>query len=161
MITLTINGIPYNYPEPGEDPAWGQDATGWAQAVTEALSTLVSEGDILDSVFTVQNNINVFSNINGLFFDPASIRSAEITYNIYRVSSTTASGKAETGTILIVYDDSAAADNKWLMSQTSVGTAGVALSINDTGQFQYISSDIGSTDYSGTINFRAKVFTNS
>jgi hypothetical protein len=153
---LTINGTTYNYPDPGESPNWGDDSTGWAEAVTDALGTLLGAGDILQTTFSITNNITVADNINGLLFDPGVTRAANIDYSIYRISSTNTSGYAETGTIYIIYDTSAPVNNKWQLSQRTTGNSGVTFSITDSGQVQYKSNDIGVSGYSGTMKFRAK-----
>lgn len=155
-IQLVINGTSYNYPIDGENPNWSE-ATDWAEAVTTALGTLLAPGDILETTFTINNNVAVLTNINGLLFDPGTVRAANIDYAIYRTSSTNPSGQAENGTIFLVFDDSATAGSKWQLSQRSEGTnAGVSFSITDGGQVQYTSNDIGSTGYVGSIKFRAR-----
>lgn len=158
-ITLVINGTPYNYPVPGEDPTWGDDATSWAKAVTDAISTILAPGDILSSTFSIDNNILSKTNINGLLFDPGTIRAANINYAIYRMSSTNSQGYAEEGTIFIIYDDNAPTGSKWLLSQRASGNSGVAFDIDDNGQLKYISTDIGSIGYVGSIRFNAKTLT--
>lgn len=155
-INLIVNGTSYVYPDPGQDPNWGAGATDWAAAVTEALNTILAPGDILTTAFSIDNNISVAANINGLLFDPGVIRAANIDYAIYRTSTANPAGNAETGTIHLIYDDSAAVGLKWKITHSIDGDAGVSLSITDAGQVQYMSSDIGTTGYSGTIKFRAK-----
>lgn len=155
-IVLLVNGTAYPYPNPGEDPNWGQGATDWAGAVTEALNTLLAPGDILQTTFSIDNNIALATNINGLVFDPGTVRAANIDYAIYRTSTLNPSGNAETGIIHLIYDDSASAGSKWKFSQSIDGASGVSLSITDAGQVQYTSSDIGTAGYSGTIKFRAR-----
>ena len=154
--TLVINNVTYNYPGPGEDPGWGEDATGWAEEVTSVLSSLLGAGDILETTFNVANNVTSATNITGLSFDTATVRSAVIEYSIYRISDTTTSGKAETGVLDIVYDNSASSGNKWLLSQESNGDSGITFDITDAGQFTYTSTDIGSTNYSGVFKFKAR-----
>lgn len=155
-ITLVINGTAYQYPVAGEDPGWGVDGTEWAEAVTEALNTLLAPGDILDTSFTIANNIGVATDINGLVFDPGTIRAANVDYSVYRTSTANPSGHAEVGTLFLIYDDSASSGQKWQLSQRSGGYSGVTFSITDAGQVQYTSTDINSTNYSGVIRFRAK-----
>lgn len=154
---LVVDNVSYNYPDPGEDPGWGENASDWASAVTEVLASLLSSGDILETTFNISNNISSPTNVTGLAFNTGTVRSAVITYSIYRISSTTTSGKAETGTINIVYDNSASSGNKFLMTQEATGNSGVTFNITDAGQFTYISTDIGATSYSGTMKFVAKV----
>jgi hypothetical protein len=158
-ISLVINGTSYNYPVSGENPEWGEDASAWAQAVTDALATLLSTGDILDTTSTINNNISSPTNINGAIFDPGTVRAANLDYAIYRISTSNPSGHAETGTLFLIYDDSAAVNQKWQLSQRTNGSSGVSFSITDNGQIQYISTDIGAIGYVGNIKFRAKALT--
>lgn len=155
-VLLTILGNTYEYPIPGEDPNWSNDATDWASAVTDALTTLLGSGDILNSSFAIANNTSSATDINGLIFAPGTVRAANITYSIYRESDSTTSGYSETGTIYVTYDNNAAALSKWVLGKTSVGTSGVNFSILDSGQVQYTSTDIGAAGYSGVIKFSAK-----
>lgn len=158
-VTLIVNGTSYEYPVPGENPSWATDATDWAKAVTSVLATLVAPGDILQTQFTINNNISIPTNINGLIFDGGTVRAANVDYTIYRISTSNPAGHTESGRIYLTYDDSASIGNKWVISQISNGTnSDVVFSINEsTGQIQYISSDIGSLGYSGLITFSAKV----
>lgn len=156
-IPLMINGTVYEYPVSGTSPNWGQEATEWAKAVTDLLSSISGEGDINPTSFPIDNNKSIFSEINGLLFDSAITRSAQVSYSIYRTSQANASGNAEVGTISLIYDDSAVSGSKWILSQQTNGNAGVIFSVDDNGQFFYKSNDIGSTDYVGTIKFSAKV----
>lgn len=158
-IPLVVNGTTYFYPVPGEDPAWGADATDWAKAVTEVLGTLLGIGDILGSTFAINNNIITDTNINGLLFDSGVIRAANINYAVYRISSASPSGHTETGQMSIVFDDNAAPGSKFQLTQTSDGDAGIIFSVDDTGQFKYRSTDIGSVGYVGSIRFSAKALT--
>lgn len=153
---LVINNTTYNYPGTGEDPGWGDDATGWAEAVTGVLNTLLSSGDLLETTFNIANNISASTNVVGLSFDTATVRAAVIDYSIYRISSTNASGQSETGQLFIVYDNSASSGNQWLLSRETNGDAGVNFDITDSGQFTYTSNDIGATGYSGVMKFKAK-----
>jgi hypothetical protein len=157
-ILLTIAGVTYNYPEQGQDPQWGDEAADWAQAVSNVLNTLIAPGDILATTATINDNVSVVTDINGLNFDPTLVRSTNVTYNIYRVSIDTPSGNSEDGTLFINYDNNAAPGSKWTLSQRTNGNSGVAFSILDNGQVQYISTEIdtGSGGYSGTINFSAR-----
>jgi hypothetical protein len=156
MLRLTVAGTTYEIPESGENPNWAQGLTDFLSAVTDVLATLVGDGDILKTTFTIANNISSATNINGLLFDSSLTRAANISYSIYRTSTATPSGNAETGTLYIIYDDSASSGNKWNLSQNKDGDAGVAFSITDLGQMQYKSSNINATGYSGTIVFTAK-----
>lgn len=119
---------------------------------------MLAPGDILTTSFSIDNNITVATNVNGLAFDPLTARSAIVSYSIYRTSTTTPSGNAEVGFIKLIYDDSAPAGSKWLITQSSTGIAGVIFSITDAGQVTYKSTDIGAAGYSGVIKFVARTF---
>lgn len=151
--TLTVNNTPYSYPTPGDEPGWGSEATGWATGVTNVLADLLGPNDIIETAFNVANNQISVSDVVGLLFNSASVRAAEINYSIFRVSASTLSGKTETGTILLIYDNNVG----WSISQGSIlGNAGVIFTVTAGGQIQYTSSDIGSLNYTGTMKFRAK-----
>ena len=151
--TLIINNTPYNYPTSGDEPGWGNDATGWAEGVTNVLSDLLGPNDILETAFNVANNQQVFADITGLIFNAASVRAAEITYSIFRISTTNPSGHTEKGTIQLIYDNNIG----WSINQGNIiGSSGVTFQIDPSGQVQYKSTDIGTLNYIGTMKFRAK-----
>jgi len=155
-IDLTVANNIYSYPEPGEDPGWAEGATDWAKAVTDVLNTLLAPSDILETSYIINNNIAVATDVNRLFFDPGVVRAANITYSIYRASSTNTAGKTESGVIYINFDNAAAPGSKWTIGQQTIGNAGVSFTITDAGQLQYTSTDIGSVSYQGSIKFLAK-----
>lgn len=156
-VVLIVDNIPYEYPVDGQEPGtWGQPASDWAIAVTGVLNSLLGADDILQTTFTIANNVSSFANITGLAFNTGTVRSALIQYAIYRVSTASPSGHAESGTIDIVYDNAASAGNKWAMTVRNNGNSGVTFNITDAGQLQYKSTDITSPAYSGVIKFSAK-----
>jgi hypothetical protein len=159
-VELIVNNIPYLYPSDGQPPGWGEQATEWAQGVTDVLNDLLAPNDILETSFTIQNNIAVATNIAGLQFNTAQVRSATIHYSIYRTSTLNPSGKAESGTMEITFDNAGSSGNKWALTvYGTTGNSGVNFSITDLGQFQYTSTDIDSAGYSGTMRFQAKTTT--
>lgn len=155
-VPIVIAGTTFNYPTSGESPNWAEEASAYAVAVGEVLNTLLGSGDILQTSSTIINNTSSSVNVNGLLFDSGTIRAANISYSIYRISTSNTSGHAENGSIFIIFDDSAIDDNKWKMTQSVNGNSGVILSIDHNGQFSYKSNDIGSAGYSGLMKFSAK-----
>ena len=155
---LIVNNKTFNYPDPGEDPSWGGEASDWASEVTEVLNTILAPGDILATAFDINDNTTVPTNIQGLAFDSSLARSAKIVYSVYRTSTNTPSGNAETGEIDIIYDNGAPVNTKWKMTQNKNGDAGIVFSINDLGQFTYTTTqiDLGAGGYVGILKFSAK-----
>ena len=155
MPTLTVNNNPYIYPDPGTEPGWGDQATGWAEEVTTVLSNLSGADDILETTFNVANNITVAQDVVSLVFNTSTVRSAVIEYSIYRTTTTTE--LAEKGTMEIVYKNGATPGTKWTIGRSFFGDdAGLEFSMTDAGQFQYISTNLGGTSYSGVMRFEAK-----
>lgn len=150
---LIVNNTPYNFPTSGDEPGWGSDTTGWATAVTQVLNDLLGPNDILETAFNVANNQTSFADVTGLTFNGASVRAANITYSVFRVSTANPSGHTETGTIQIDYDNNLG----WSINQGSIlGSAGIEFSITGAGQIQYKSTDINALNYVGTMKFRAR-----
>ena len=152
---LVVNNTTYQYPSPGEDPGWGEGATGWAEEVTNVLNSLLGPGDILETSFNVPSGTSS-GDVAGLLFNSSSIQHAKIDYYVYRRSDSYPSGITESGTIEIVYDNDAGAGSKWLFSQEGIGDAQISFGITDaTGQLTYSSQDIGATNYNGIMKFKA------
>lgn len=147
MPILTIQNQTFNYPDPGTDPGWGEESSAWAQAVTDALNTLIAPGDILETSFTLQDNITTPTLIVGLRFDSALVRAANVTYSINR------NGQAQSGTLHLNFNISGATGQKWTIQEARSGEVGIIFSVNDTGQVSYQSSATGSTS---NIKFSAR-----
>ncbi len=156
--TIIVNNVPIEYPEPGDQPGWGEGATTFAQEVATVLSDIVNPNDILETTFTIDNDNSSADNVTGLAFNTGQVRSAEVSYSIYRLSDANPSGNVEAGVMFAVYDNDAASGSKWLLAMGNITGpgAGVNFTITDTGQVQYTSTDIDDTGYSGEMRFRAK-----
>lgn len=147
MPILTIGGNSYNYPSPGTDPGWGGEASDWAVAVTEVLNSFLGPGDILPTDFLIIDDISAPSDIEALIFDGALVRAANVTYAIERDIVT------EQGTLFLTFNGGAAPGEQWTLTQQSSNPVGVAFSITDAGQVQYISTATGEN---GNMKFSAK-----
>jgi hypothetical protein len=153
---LTVNNVPYQYPEAGDPPGWGEEATGWAEEVTDVLNSLQGPNDINETVASIANNQSSSIEIPGLLFDPGSVRGAEIKYTIYRITDDFPSGNAEYGEIHAIYDNSAAVNEKWKISTEYTGDSGVNITVSDIGQFFYTSTDITGANYQGIMKFTGR-----
>lgn len=153
--TLIVNNTPYEYPTSGDEPGWGNDATGWAEGVTNVLSDLLGPNDLLETAFNIANNQVSVADVTGLILNAASVRAGEISYSIYRQTDT--NSFVETGKINVAYNNASPNPNKWELNQGSiVGNAGVVFTINNSGQIQYTSSNVSGANYTGTMKFRLK-----
>lgn len=151
--TLIVNNIPYDYPVAGDEPGWGGDATGWAEGVTKVLNNIVGPDDILETSFNIANNQAAAADVTGLVFNAGSVRSAVVQYAVYRISDSNPDGKAETGEMHLILDNNVG----WSLGVGGIiGNAGITFSITAAGQIQYITTDIGSVNYTGIMKFTAK-----
>lgn len=151
---LTINGTTFNLPQQGDSPPWGNDLSDLIEALVSVANNSVSTGDILTTSFAIANNTTAQTNVTGLLFDPASVRSAIIEYSVYRTTSSTE--LSESGVMLVTYKSTA---GTWEVAQYSVGDAGVTFTAANSGQFKYVSTNLSGTSYSGLLKFRARAMT--
>lgn len=148
---LVVNGVTYEYPEQGTDPAWGETASAWAEEVTDVLNSITSVDDILLTSFSLTNNQTTFADINGLTFSKTSVRSARITLDIYITTST--EELQESVDMILGYKNTA--DEFRLSILSSGDDCGLTFNITSAGQIQYKTTNISGTSYSGTIKFKA------
>lgn len=149
-ITLIVNGIPFDYPEQGEQQPWGEAATGWAEQVTTVLDSIKGPNDILETIGSIGNG-QTDTEIVGFFFDPLEVRSFIATGNIYRtyISGSTTIELSEQFTITGLNQGS----SSWIIQQEGLGDSGVTLNLDSSGQMKYTSSSL--TNYlEGIIKFK-------
>lgn len=152
---LIVRGTVYNYPDPGEDQGvWGDEASDWAEAVTDTLDLLLSGNDILPTAFLVENDVTVPTIVRGLYFNPGQVRAANISYSVYR--ETDLGSVVESGEMLINYDVNGAVGQKWKVIQRTNGEAGVIITVQDDGQFYYESTNLLGTNYTALMRFSAR-----
>jgi hypothetical protein len=147
---LQIGSTIYNYPEQGDKAGWGEDATAWAQGVTDALQNVQGANDLLITSATLANNQSSAADIPGLTFNVAQVEAVEIDYFVKRVYDTGATTVVESGKIMGTYNGT-----EFVISSEVTGNAGITISVQNTGQFQYTSSDLANHT-SSIIRFRAK-----
>lgn len=154
--TITINGTDYQLPTQGTNPPWGSDLSSIIEAIADVVNNLSAAGDILTTSFSVPNNQSSAAVVTGLSFDTATIRSAVVTYSVYR--STTTEELAEEGLLLLTYKNTA---NEWVMSRTSNADAGLVFDVTSAGQVTYTSSNMSGASYTGLLKFKAETFSQS
>lgn len=147
---LQIANEIFQYPENGENPGWGEEATAWACAVTEALSDLIGPNDILLTSAALGNNISTATDIPSFRFNMAEVLSFEATYYIERIYEFGTQNITEEGKIYGRYDGT-----DLFISQEANNDSGVRFDATASGQLQYTSDELPNFT-SGTIRFRAK-----
>lgn len=154
---LVVNGNTFAYPVAGDEPGWGEAATGWSAEVTIALQDLNDINDILQTTFNIASSVSSVSiSVVGMYFNPAQVRSAVVEYSIYRTGTGPTVELAEVGTMHLIYKNNASG-NKWSIGRVFFGDdAGVLFTMNNNGQMYYTSSNIAGT-YTGIMRFSAKV----
>lgn len=148
--TLQIGSETFEYPENRENPGWGEEATGWAEAVTDAIANVQGPNDILTTSANLNNNQAVAANVNNFRFDTSEVQAISAEYLIIRVYDSGSSTVTESGEIIGNYNGS-----DFVISQDAVGDAGITFSITSVGQVQYISSNL-TNHVSSVIRFKAK-----
>ncbi len=146
-MQLTVNNNTYDYPDAGSPPGWGGEATAWAAAVTDVLSLLLAPGDILRTSFSLQNNTAVATAVQGLIFDSAIVRAANVTYSVTR------NDVVEYGTMFLSYNAAANPGEKWALNVQSTNPVGVSFDVQDNGQVLYTTTD---DTEGGTMIFSAR-----
>ena len=127
MANLTVKGVTYKYPDPGREPGWGEDATEWAKAVTDALATAVAAGDI-KGVATL-NATTSPTNIPGMVINATESVSAVVLYHLEK----TTPALRQSGKLTICKDGT-----NWVIQNEYIGeSTGVVFSITNTGQIRY------------------------
>ena len=137
---LVVGNETFLYPENGTSPIedWGQNASDWAQAITDIVGDIFAPGDITLTTFPLSDNITSFTNIVGLKFSTTTILAAKVEYTIKRIVGATT--YTEYGVILGTFDGTI-----FSISQEAVGDAGITFDVTNLGQFQYKSTNLSHT----------------
>lgn len=153
---LVVNNNTFAYPVAGDEPGWGEAATGWAVEVTAVLDSLSGTNDIPQTSFNIANNTSSPAEVTGLLFNPASVRSAVVEYSVYR--HTDSNELAEKGTLELIYKNGGTTNAKWTIGRVFFGDdGGMIFTMTDAGQVQYTSTNVTGTTYTGTMHFSARV----
>ncbi len=157
MPIITIGGTPIDFPNSGKSPLWSEAIIQFAESVEEALSGIVSTGDVSKQSFVLNASHNAASNVvlTGLSFNVAVVRAAFVRYSVYR-EVTQPNSADEMGELNIVYNANNPTNQKWTVQQERVGDASISFSIDDNGQFSFTTTSIGTGTHSGRISYVAQ-----
>ena len=157
---LTVGNEEFEFPLEGENAGYGSEITDWAVAVTEALSTVQKPNDIPTTSAIDLNPdilINTPSAIPGFSFSTAEVIAIQAKY-LFKRSYILAGNpvvKMEVGFIEGFYDKVS-----WGISIRTTGDAGVLITINNSGQLLYQTTEdfpVGSSSKTLSIIYEAKV----
>lgn len=147
---LQVGNRIFEYAIQGTTDGWGEDASAWAQAVTDALATVQGPNDILATSATLLNNQAALVAVAGLAFNTAEVLAIDIDYVITRTYDAGATVVTESGKIKGSFNGT-----DFKVSIDSEDDSGVRFDITSSGQVQYTSDD-KSNHVSSTIRFKAK-----
>jgi len=150
---LQIGSQTFEYPETG-DNNWSEEATGWAEAVTEVLETVQGPQDILKTEASLVNGSS--GNISGLIFDTGSVQQVIVKGYLKRIYTVISGKPTEVESIVI---EGAYNGSVFNIAPEYVGDdVGVEIDVDNSGQFTYVAEDKTDTD-TLTIVFEAKAVT--
>lgn len=152
---LQVGNTIFEYPQQGTGEGHGEDATAWAEAVTDALKSVQGPNDILLTTANLGNDVSTQQVIPGLSFNTGQVQHVNVEFLITRIFDSGASTVVESGKIYGNYDGS---DFRISVESTGDDT-GVEIDVNSSGQFVYTSSNLADHQ-SSIINFKASTIDN-
>ena len=161
-ISITIAGTTIDVPNTSENPNWGPAMVLFFRAVESAFSSAIGPYDIPPQVMSIDgtstyNPTSSTQNVTGLSFSISTVRAAFCEYSVYR-DADGATGVAEAGKLILVYNTETAS---WDLSQDKLGDASIIFSVDATGQVQFTTTAVGTTNHLGKISFKATALSNS
>lgn len=133
---LTVGTESYDYPITG-DENYGQDASGWAESITEAVAEIFGPGDIRTTETLLLNNTT--GDITGLSFDTGFVQRIQVRGLITRKFNS-----SSTQTEAFVVEGSYNGVELNITVDYSGEDTKVSLFTNG-GQFRYTSEDVPDT----------------
>lgn len=151
----------FEYPQQGTGEGHGEDATAWAEAVTNSLANFLGPNDLLLTTANLANGVLSPSVIPGLTFNTGQVQHTNIEFLTIRIYDDTTDPLnpirirlVESGKIFGNYNGS-----DFRISIESVGdNTGIEIDVNNNGQFVYTSTDLSqapNVHISSTILFKA------
>lgn len=162
MPTITIAGTVIEFPESAQSPNWSPALIQFAEATADALSTVVEPYDVaLQTVNIDAYNPGTNIDIQALSFPTSEVRAFNLTYSVFRTADSPSTTAYEAGSLTAVYNPGNPVNNKWEVSYEKTGDGKISLNVTDTGQVQFSTELIGTTNHSGVISFKASALLQS
>lgn len=154
-LDLTISGTVVSLPVSTASPNWSPAILQAFTLIAAALEGLSGTFDVSPQVLDISAfNTATNENVTNLTFSNTAVRSAIISYYVYR--ETDSANASESGQIFIDYNDNRPATEQWAFSQETVGNANVSFSITDSGQVRFSTTALAGSSHVGSIGFVAK-----
>lgn len=150
---LVVGNDSFDFPTEGENGNYGEQVTSWAEAVTDALTTVQQPNDLSRTTAQILNNVSVPTAVSGFLFDSSEVVSINAEFVVNRSTSSPSVVLVQSGVIEGNYDGS-----EWVITVRSIKNAGISFDISNSGQITYTTNNMIGANYSGQIIFRAKVF---
>jgi hypothetical protein len=154
---IIIQGTPVELADSAGSPNWAPGVIEAFQLLASALQGVVGNFDVSPQSISIDgasfNPTSSPQDIAPLSFPTASVRSVSISYAVYRTAESPSAVVAEEGDIQAIYNSDA---GTWEISREYTGNANITFSITNTGQIQFETTAIGTTNHLGRIIFSAK-----
>lgn len=160
MPTIEIQGTEIEFPNTSSSPDWSEAVIQFAQAVEEALASVVGAFDVAPQALVIDAyNPGTNVDIPSLSFPTSSVRSAFIRYAVFRDTSSTSA--YESGELLVVYNPDGPINNKWEVGQRLLGDGKITFNVTDTGQVRFSTTALAGSDHTGKLTFVAQAILQS
>lgn len=160
MPNITIQSQVINFPDSGTSPNWASSVTQFAQAVEDALSSVVGPFDVGSQIQIIDaSNPGTNVNLTNLNFPISTVRGAFIRYSVSRTTNSTSA--FESGNLMVVYNPDGSIGSKWEMVRDYVGDGQITFNITDTGQVQFSTTALAGINHEGRISFVAQALLQS
>lgn len=159
--TITIQGTPIQFPDPGASPDWGQAVEDFAVAVESALSGIAGSFDVPPQVMNIDAYNPSLSNIDitNLSFSTSQVRGAVIYIAVSRQTNSTVA--SEMDCLTLVYNANNSVGQKWEITRQYAGNGSISFNVTDVGQLQFTTTAISGTGHTGILSYRAVAVLNS
>ena len=153
---ITIKNTTISFPTDAQSPNWASGIVAFADAVADALTSIVLGDDVVPQVLNIDSYDAVSSqNVTNLQFSTNTVRSAFIKYYVYRTSSL-GTKYVESGNLLVNYNGTT-----WEISRDYIGNANITFTITSAGQVQFTTTTISGNTHVGSIGFKAEALLQS
>jgi hypothetical protein len=154
-MDITINGTVVSLPDSAASPNWAPAILQAFTLIETALAGLSGSFDVSPQVLDISAfNTATDENVTGLSFSTSNVRSAVITYYVYRTTNST--NASESGQIFIDYNASRSSNEKWSISREAIGDGSITFGITDAGQVTFTTTALSGASHEGYIGFFAK-----